>query len=133
MVVISGTAIALGLAGIFAGTALGAGVGALFGGDSKKEATIAQQVPTGLTIEPYGVYAPQPTFQKSVDIILESPYAETGAKKFVSEPTAPYMPITQRPSASAAQEQSEGINFTTIAIVAAIGLVGYGLVAKKGD
>lgn len=98
-------------------------------GESKKEASIAQDVSPSIEIAPLGVgYTYQPTYGQQVDIQIDSPYAQTGAKKITQEPTGAYAPLTQTPSAGATVEQSDGIDFVTIAIVAAIGLVGYGLV-----
>ena len=119
---------AIGIIGIMSLTAI-ATYFATRGGESKKEAAIAQDVPASLTIAPLGVgytYAPQ--VAKQIDIIIDSPSAETGSKKIDQMARGADVPITQTPSAGATVEQSDGIDFVTIAIIAAIGLVGYGLI-----
>ena len=120
---------AIGTIGIMGLTAI-ATYFATRGGESKKEAAIAQDVPATIgDIAPLGVgytYAPQ--VGKQIDIIIDSPSAETGSKKIDQMARGADVPITQQPSAGATVEQKDGIDFVTIAIVAAIGLVGYGLV-----
>lgn len=109
----------LGGIGLFGGGAL---LGSMFGGKSKKDVT------AGTVIHPFAQYQPtitMPSYQWQRQVQIESPYARQDATQISKKETVGAtgdLPVTTT------AEASEGINFTTIAIIAAIGLVGYGLV-----
>lgn len=136
-----------------AGAAIAGGVGggilgSLFGG-SKKEELIQEQagkIDVVVEAEPYQYYAPQIAYQPTPtythmggDIIIESPGARTAKKTIVD--VAPRVDqrgewdlgATVTPTQDLAQKGAvgEGTDMAVIAIIAAVGMVGYGLVSKK--
>lgn len=142
LIPIAGAAIAGGIGGGI--------LGSLFGG-SKKDELIQQQQPTidvVVEAEPYQYYSPQQTYQPTYtqtytggDIIVESPGARTTKKTVVDvEPRVDQrgewdLGATVTPTQEVAQEAGigEGTNMAVIALIAAVGIIGYGLLQPKGN
>jgi hypothetical protein len=129
-----------------AGALGGFGLGTLFGGSKKEELVQEQTGKIDVVVEaaPYQHYAPQRTFQPTYtqtytggDIIVESPGARTTKKTVVDVKPR----VDQRgewdyetgvsPVQELGQEGAvgEGTDMAMIAIIAAVGLVAYGLVS----
>ena len=134
---------------------VGAGAGAtgyaaydwLFG--SKKQATSQQQQASQKTVSNQFTYSPQSSTQttitsqitnaQSYQYVIDSPYASISKKDAISGQAGPVNP-NQTPSQTItpaqtitpeqAQGQAQGTDFTTIAVIAAVGLVAYGYTTR---
>ena len=134
-----------------AGAAILGGVGGgllsgLFG--SKKEELIQTQDPKiDVVVEaaPYQHYQPEVQFAPQYQYgyvgstyIIDSPGADVTKKQKMVAKSEPEQvgrwetPTAVTPTQSLAQEATEGTNMMHIAIIAAVGLVAYGLVSKTG-
>lgn len=132
-----------------AGALGGFGLGTLFGGSKKEELIQEQTGKIDVVVEaaPYQHYAPQKTFQPTYtqtytggDIIVESPGARTTKKTVVDvKPKVDQrgqwdFPVDITPTQDLEQrgEVGAGVDMTVIALIAAAGLIAYGVVSKPG-
>jgi len=116
------------LLGVAGGGIIGGAVSSWFAGDSKKDVT------AGATIHPFAQYQPtitMPSYQWSRQVQIGSPYATQDTTQISKKETIGAtgdLPVT-----TTAVADEGGLDWVTIAVIGAIGLVGYGLVSKKGD
>lgn len=116
---------------------VGVAAGWLAGGKSKKEMFVVEKE-IHATKEHYApqmgyapVYAPQTEYgYQGGDVIIHSPGATTKKEMKQEQTSMPVVDVGQTARRSEVDTDTEGLDITKIAIIAVVGLIGYGAVTS---